>query len=72
VLIGGLINGVFGGLFYWFPKVTGRMMNEKLGKVFFWLFFVGMNVTFMPMHWTGLLACRGAYSRTRTSSASTI
>jgi cytochrome c oxidase subunit I len=55
VLIGGLINGVFGGLFYWFPKITGRMMNERLGKVFFWLFFIGMNLTFMPMHWTGLL-----------------
>src|SRR5688572_14662145 len=55
VLIGGLVNAVFGGIFYWFPKVTGRMMNEALGKVFFWVFFVGMNLTFMPMHWTGLL-----------------
>jgi cytochrome c oxidase subunit I len=55
VLIGGLINGVFAGIFYWFPKVTGRMMNEALGKVFFWLFFIGFNLTFMPMHWTGLL-----------------
>ncbi|HUP88535.1 MAG TPA: cytochrome c oxidase subunit I, partial [Longimicrobiales bacterium] len=55
VLIGGLINGVFAGIFYWFPKVTGRMMNETLGKAFFWVFFVGMNLTFMPMHWTGLL-----------------
>ncbi len=55
VLIGGLVNGVFAGIFYWFPKVTGRMMNEALGKVFFWLFFIGFNLTFMPMHWTGLL-----------------
>ena len=55
VLLGGLIFAVFGGIFYWFPKVTGRMLNEQLGKVFFWLFFIGMNVTFMPMHWTGLL-----------------
>jgi cytochrome c oxidase subunit 1 len=54
VLIGGLINGVFAGIFYWFPKVTGRMMSEKLGKAFFWFFFVGWNLTFMPMHWTGL------------------
>src|SRR5687767_5947568 len=55
VLIGGLINAIFAGIFYWFPKVTGRMMNEQLGKVFFWLFFIGFNLTFMPMHWTGLL-----------------
>jgi cytochrome c oxidase subunit I len=55
VLIGGLITAVFAGVFYWFPKVTGRMMNEPLGKVFFWLFLIGWNLTFMPMHWTGLL-----------------
>jgi cytochrome c oxidase subunit 1 len=54
VLIGGLINGVFAGIFYWFPKVTGRMMSEQLGKAFFWVFFIGWNLTFMPMHWTGL------------------
>ena len=55
VLIGGLINAVFAGLFYWFPKFCGRMLNETLGKAFFWIFFIGFNVTFMPMHWTGLL-----------------
>src|SRR5688500_2453771 len=55
VLIGGLISAVFAGIFYWFPKVTGRMMNEPLGKIFFWIFFIGWNLTFMPMHWTGLL-----------------
>ena len=55
VLIGGLVNAIFGGIFYWFPKVTGRMLSEKLGHAFFWLFFVGFNLTFMPMHWTGLL-----------------
>jgi cytochrome c oxidase subunit I len=55
VLIGGLISAVFGGIFYWFPKFTGRMMNEALGKAFFWIFLIGWNLTFMPMHWTGLL-----------------
>jgi heme/copper-type cytochrome/quinol oxidase subunit 1 len=55
VLIGGLIFGVFSGIFYWFPKVTGRLMSEKLGKLGFWLFFIGFNVTFMPQHWIGLL-----------------
>jgi cytochrome c oxidase subunit I len=55
VLIGGLVFAVFGSLFYWFPKVTGRFMDEKLGKWTFWLFFIGFNLTFMPMHWIGLL-----------------
>ncbi len=55
VLIGGLIQAVFAGIFYWFPKVTGRMMSEALGKWFFWFFFIGWNLTFMPMHWIGLL-----------------
>ena len=55
VLIGGLIFAVFGCLFYWFPKITGKFMDEKLGKWTFWVFFVGFNLTFMPMHWTGLL-----------------
>jgi cytochrome c oxidase subunit I len=55
VLIGGLMSAVFGGIFYWFGKITGRMMNEPLGKAFFWTFLVGWNLTFMPMHWTGLL-----------------
>jgi cytochrome c oxidase subunit 1 len=55
VLIGGLINAVFAAIFYWFPKITGRLMHEGMGKIFFWLFFIGFNLTFMPMHWTGLL-----------------
>jgi cytochrome c oxidase subunit 1 len=55
VLIGGLVFAVFGCLYYWFPKITGRFMNEKLGKWSFWLFFIGFNLTFMPQHWIGLL-----------------
>jgi cytochrome c oxidase subunit 1 len=55
VLIGGLIFAVFGSLYHWFPKVTGRFMSEKLGRWQFWLFFIGFNLTFMPMHWIGLL-----------------
>src|SRR5690606_33229910 len=50
-----LIFAIFGGLHYWFPKLTGRFMNDQLGKVQFWLFFIGFNVTFMPQHWIGLL-----------------
>src|SRR6201996_548897 len=54
VLIGGAVFPLFGALAYWFPKVTGRMLNEALGQVSFWLFFVGFNVTFFPMHLVGL------------------
>ena len=54
VLFGGAIMGIFSGLFYWFPKMTGRLLDETLGKITFWLMFVGMNVTFFPMHFLGL------------------
>jgi cytochrome c oxidase subunit 1 len=55
VLIGGSIMALFAGLYYWFPKMSGRMMNETLGQWNFWTFLIFFNVTFMPMHWTGLL-----------------
>ncbi|HLF61170.1 MAG TPA: cbb3-type cytochrome c oxidase subunit I [Acidimicrobiia bacterium] len=54
VLFGGAIFGLFGGLYYWFPKLTGRLMDERLGKTHFWLMFLGFNLTFAPMHWLGL------------------
>lgn len=54
VLIGGALFPLFGAFYYWFPKITGRMMSERLGKVNFWLFFIGVNVTFFPMHILGL------------------
>lgn len=54
VLFGGAIFGIFGGLYYWFPKITGRVMSEPLGKTHFWLQFIGFNLTFAPMHWLGL------------------
>lgn len=54
VLIGGALFSLFGGLYYWFPKITGRMMSEKLGTMAFLTLFVGFNTTFFPMHWLGL------------------
>lgn len=54
VFIGGSLFGLFSGLFYWFPKMTGRMLNEKLGKWFFWLFVIGFNLTFMLQHALGI------------------
>jgi cytochrome c oxidase subunit 1 len=47
--------GIFGGIYFWFPKVTGRMLDETLGKFQFWLMFIGFNLTFFPMHFLGLL-----------------
>ena len=47
-------SGIFAGLYYWWPKLTGKMYNEMLGKINFWLIFVGMNITFFPMHFVGL------------------
>jgi cytochrome c oxidase subunit I len=55
VLFGGSIFGIFAGLYYWWPKMFGRMLGEGLGKLNFWLFFVGMNLTFGPQHMLGLL-----------------
>jgi len=54
VLIGGAVFPLFGGFYYWFPKMTGRMLSERLGKWNFWLFFIGFNLTFFPMHNLGL------------------
>jgi cytochrome c oxidase subunit 1 len=54
VLFGGSLFTIFAGIYYWFPKMTGRMYNERLGKLHFWLTFVGFNLTFFPMHWIGL------------------
>jgi cytochrome c oxidase subunit I len=55
VLFGGAIFGVFAGLYYWWPKIFGRMLDERLGKIQFWLVFIGFNLTFFPQHLLGLL-----------------
>ncbi|HUF66383.1 MAG TPA: cytochrome c oxidase subunit I [Gemmatimonadaceae bacterium] len=55
VLFGGSIMGIFAGIYHYFPKITGRMMDERLGKWHFWLNFIAMNLTFFPMHYSGML-----------------
>ena len=55
VLFGGSIMGIFAGIYHYFPKMFGRMMNEKLGSWHFWTNFIAMNLTFFPMHLSGLL-----------------
>ena len=55
VLFGGTVFAIFGGLYYWFPKMTGRTLNERIGKIQFWIMFLGFNLTFLPMHAQGLM-----------------
>jgi cytochrome c oxidase subunit 1 len=54
VLFGGTVFGIMAGMYYWFPKITGRMLSKRLGLWHFWLQFVGFNMTFFPMHILGL------------------
>jgi cytochrome c oxidase subunit 1 len=54
VVFGGSMFGIFAAIYYWFPKMFGRMMNETLGKIHFWLTFIGFNWTFFPMHIIGV------------------
>jgi cytochrome c oxidase subunit 1 len=54
VLFGGAIFGIFSGVYYWFPKIAGRRLQEGMGKWHFWLMFIGMNLVFMPMHILGI------------------
>ena len=54
VLIGGALFPLFGAVYYWFPKVYGRVLSERLGQWQFWLLFIGFNLTFFPLHMLGL------------------
>jgi cytochrome c oxidase subunit I len=54
ILVGAIVFNVFAGIYYWFPKATGRLMSETLGKWHFWLFFLGFHITFDVMHFVGL------------------
>jgi cytochrome c oxidase subunit 1 len=53
VLFGTIVFATFAGIYFWFPKMTGRMMDDRLGKLHFWLTFVGFHSTFLVMHWLG-------------------
>jgi cytochrome c oxidase subunit 1 len=68
VLIGGAVFPLFGGVYYWFPKITGRLLAERAGRWHFWLFFAGFNLTFFPMH---VLGFRGMPRRVYTYGADT-
>jgi len=53
-IVGGGIFALFAGIYYWYPKMTGRMYNETQGKIQFWWMFIGFNLTFIPMFWAGM------------------
>lgn len=55
VIVGGLVLGIFAGLHYWWPKMFGRILNETLGKITFWTFYIGFHLTFFLQHFLGLL-----------------
>ncbi len=55
VLFGGTIMAVLAGAHYWYPKMSGRMFDERLGRLSFWMIFAGLNITFLPMHWLGVI-----------------
>lgn len=55
VIVGGLILAIFAGLYYWWPKMFGRMLSEKWGQIHFWTFFIGFHLTFFPQHFLGLM-----------------
>lgn len=61
VLFGGSVFAIFGGIFYWFPKMTGKMLDERLGKIQFWIFLIGSNIAFFPMHILGILGMPRRY-----------
>src|SRR4029453_10690199 len=54
VLFGGTVFGIMAAGYYWFPKITGRLLSRRLGQWHFWLMFLGFNLTFFPMHELGL------------------
>ncbi len=53
-IVGGEIFGLFAAIYYWFPKITGRMYNERMGQLHFWWMFIGYQLTFIPMFWVGI------------------
>ena len=62
VVVGGLIFGLFGAFYFWWPKWTGKMMNERLGQIHFWLFFIGFHATFLIQHWLGVIGMPRRYA----------
>jgi cytochrome c oxidase subunit 1 len=60
VLFGTIVFATYAGIYFWFPKMTGRLLDERLGKLHFWLTLIGFHTTFLVQHWLGTKACRAA------------
>ena len=62
VVFGTVVFAMFAGIFFWYPKMTGKMLNERLGKIQFWLLFVGFHATFLIQHWLGVIGMPRRYA----------
>jgi cytochrome c oxidase subunit 1 len=62
VVTGAIVFGLFGAMAFWWPKWTGKMMNERLGQIHFWLMFVGFHATFLIQHWLGVVGMPRRYA----------
>ncbi len=62
VIFGTVVFAMFAGIFFWYPKMTGKMLNERLGKIQFWLLFVGFHATFLIQHWLGVIGMPRRYA----------
>lgn len=60
-IFGTVVFAMFSGLYFWWPKMTGKMLNERLGKISFWMLFIGFNTTFLVQHWLGVIAMPRRY-----------
>ncbi len=71
VVFGTVVFAMFGGFYYWWPKITGRMLDERLGKIHFWLLFVGFHTTFLVQHWLGVEGMPRRYADYKASDGFT-
>ena len=62
VIFGTVVFAMFAGIFFWYPKMTGKMLNERLGKIQFWLLFIGFHATFLIQHWVGVIGMPRRYA----------
>ncbi|AIC47642.1 cytochrome c oxidase subunit I [Rhodoluna lacicola] len=62
VVFGTVVFAMFAGIYFWYPKMTGKMLNERLGKIQFWLLFLGFHVTFLIQHWLGVIGMPRRYA----------
>jgi cytochrome c oxidase subunit I len=69
VIFGTVVFAMFAGIYFWYPKMTGKMLNERIGKIQFWLLFIGFHMTFLIQHWLGFLGLPRRYATYLASDA---